>query len=180
MSHNFIGIMLDSHHYTSPFSCPCEDNEARGRHSLSLGQRVVTVALSILVAIPTFGVGGIASFYILSAAFKARNNVWIEYTAQHQKYHNRITFIQPAYWGVRVAVPRRHFSTRSDGFQTRSNTHSRFPDFIGHSTREERPVRGWGFNSRGNAHERGFPASDRRAQGTGGRQVPGNGQYRHR
>ena len=111
MSHNFVGIMFNSHHYTHPFTCPCGEEDVQEQHSLSVGQRVFIVAMSILIAIPTFGVGGILSFYILSAALKARNVVWIDYTAANPSYYQQVSFFQPAYWGFRAAMPRRSYTT---------------------------------------------------------------------
>lgn len=112
MSHDFSGIMFNSHHYTHPFSCSCDEADVREQHSLSLSQRVFIVAISILIAIPTFGVGGIASFYLLSAALKARNVTWVSHTSAHPNFHERVSFFEPAYWGFNaVVVPRTSYSS---------------------------------------------------------------------
>ena len=101
MVHTFSDILFSGQHYTQPFVCPCaeEDLNQMHKHRLTLSQKVAAFAIALLIAIPTYGVGGIAAFYVLTAAFKARNSVWTVYISEdHQTRSHRI-FI-PAWWGI--------------------------------------------------------------------------------
>ena len=127
MSHNVFSVLASSHHYSHPFTCPCHSS----RHSLSLSQKVLVVAAAILVGIPTFGVGGVATFYLLSAAFKGRNFVFIDYLNRHPGCRSRVHFFQPYCWGMPVRFPVINWS----------------PSRFGHG----RPARGGGL-PRGSGH----------------------------
>jgi len=109
MSHNVFETVFSTHHYVHPFTCPCEDNLIE-EHSLDLSQRVFTVALAILIGIPTFGVGGVLTFYLLSAALKSRNVAWFRYCEEYPGYKTKTFWYHPIYWGVPVywGIPPSH------------------------------------------------------------------------
>ncbi|MFQ5728949.1 MAG: hypothetical protein ACE5GN_01140 [Waddliaceae bacterium] len=95
MSHNVFRVLSNSHHYSHPFSCRCHEPDMREQHSLSLRQKVFVVAAAILVGVPTYGVGGVLTFYLLSAALKGRNFAIIDYLHRHPDSRSRVHFFQP-------------------------------------------------------------------------------------
>ncbi len=125
MSHNVFETVFSTHHYVHPFTCPCEENNLIEEHSLDLSQRVFTVALAILIGIPTFGVGGVLTFYLLSAALKSRNVAWFRYCEEYPGYRTKTFWYHPIYWGVPVywGIPayrgRNHFHYGSRGDSAR-------------------------------------------------------------
>lgn len=158
MSHNVFGTLFSTHHCVHPFTCPCEENNLIEEHSMGLSQRVFTVALAILIGIPTFGVGGVLTFYLLSAALKSRNVAWHHYCEEYPKYRTKTFWYHPIYWGVPVywGIPpsrgRNHFH------------HGRENSYVpvvgrGHSARE-------GFDPYSNARRR--DRSESRRSGFGG------------
>ena len=58
-------------HLTHPLTYAAGENKPA--ESLSTKQTAAAVALSTILAIPTFGIGGVASFYLTTAFFKNRN-----------------------------------------------------------------------------------------------------------
>ena len=113
MGHNYFGIIFSGHHYIHPFTCPCEDENQSHDHSLTLFQKVAVFAMSILFAIPTYGIGAIPAFYILTAAFKARNSVWTVYDRDYPERDRFFLFI-PDWWGIRVSHSQTSFRSYSE------------------------------------------------------------------
>jgi hypothetical protein len=101
MVHTFSDILFSGQHYTQPFVCPCAEADLNQmhKHRLTLSQKVAAFAIALLIAIPTYGVGGVAAFYVLTAAFKARNSVWTVYISEDHQAHSHRIFI-PAWWGI--------------------------------------------------------------------------------
>lgn len=106
MAHDFFDVMFSSHHWTSPFTCPCSQSVNINKHSLSTSQKVFAVAMAVLTGVPTFGVGGVLTFYTLCAAFKSRNVVWVNYVHAHPGTRANVLFFHPSYWGLRFPVYR--------------------------------------------------------------------------
>jgi hypothetical protein len=135
MVHSFFNILFSKQHYIRPFVCPCDETNSNRTHShcLTLSQKVATLALALLFAIATFGIGGIAVFYILTAAFKARNSVWTEYA--HASYdRSRYAAFIPEWWGI----PRKNRT-----FMVNEGSHNTYIP-----TRWEPPSRRQGHNYR--------------------------------
>src|ERR1700722_13538645 len=113
MTHSFFGTIFSGQHYAQPFTCPCGevDPNRMHKHSLTLSQKIAVFAIALIVAIPTYGIGGIAAFYVLTAAFKARNSVWTVYTSECYDMDRYVVFI-PDWWGV--SRNRRRFTYSAD------------------------------------------------------------------
>ena len=68
-----ISIAINRNHLISPFNykhlgVKTHDNKT----NLTKGQKIASIALAILFGLPTFGIGGVAAFYLATAYFKSK------------------------------------------------------------------------------------------------------------
>lgn len=104
MSHGYFEILFSREHFRAPFTCPCDQNRLPGpNHSLDTWQKVLSVAIAFFAGLATFGLVAIPVFYMVTAAFKARNAVWDIYLRQCPD-RGGVVIINPNWWGIQRPV----------------------------------------------------------------------------
>ena len=107
INHSFSDIISNGNHWRHPLTwCPCPNNA----HRLSTLQKVTVAALAI-IGVPTLGVGFLAAG-LLSAYFKSRNTVWINYTNVPNYRPLRWEFLRSQWWGSTSRVHTHHLRRR--------------------------------------------------------------------